>query len=155
MTKACNRTWRAEHGVLHGQYRKKEEMKWHTTEIRMLRWVRENTKLDHVRNVDIWEEAHMYPMGDFHTEKMLILFGHRGPTQMWDNDEAMPFARTKNRRCVGHRNTERYTDNSVRVGLLKETDKIRIKRGVPTLRQDDTISPNMFTATLNVWNAYI
>ena len=34
--------------------RKKEWRKLHTTEMRMLRWARGNTRLDHVRNVDIW-----------------------------------------------------------------------------------------------------
>ncbi len=38
-----------------------------------------------------------------------------------------------------------YTDSSVRVHLHKESEKIRIKRGV---RQGDTISPKLFTATL-------
>ena len=38
-----------------------------------------------------------------------------------------------------------YTDSSVTVHLHKESEKIRIKRGV---RQGDTISPKMFTATL-------
>ena len=41
--------------------RKKEERKLHTTEMRMLRWARGKTRLDHVRNVDIWKDAHMYP----------------------------------------------------------------------------------------------
>ena len=38
-----------------------------------------------------------------------------------------------------------YTDSSVTVYLHKESEKIRIKRGV---RQGDTISPKLFTATL-------
>ena len=38
-----------------------------------------------------------------------------------------------------------YTDSSITVHLHKESEKIRIKRGV---RQGDTISPNLFTATL-------
>ena len=38
-----------------------------------------------------------------------------------------------------------YTDSSVTVRLHKESEKIRIKRGV---RQEDTISPKLFTATL-------
>ena len=38
-----------------------------------------------------------------------------------------------------------YTDSSVTVHLHKESEKIRIKRGV---RQEDTISPKLFTATL-------
>ena len=46
-----------------------------------------------------------------------------------------------------YRNPERhlYTDSSVTVHLHKESEKIRIKRGV---RQGDTISPKLFTATL-------
>ena len=56
--------------------RKKEERKLHTTEMRMLRWARGNTRLDHVRNVDIWKEAHMYPMAEFLREKRLRWFGH-------------------------------------------------------------------------------
>ena len=40
---------------------------------------------------------------------------------------------------------EIYTDSSVTVHLHKEGEKIRIKRGV---RQGDTISPKLFTATL-------
>ena len=39
--------------------RKKEERKLHTTEMRMLQWARRKTRLDHVRNVDIWKEAHI------------------------------------------------------------------------------------------------
>ena len=38
-----------------------------------------------------------------------------------------------------------YTHSSVTVHLHKESEKIRIKRGV---RQGDTISPKLFTATL-------
>ena len=62
---------------------KKEETKLHTTEMRMLRWTRGKTRLDHVRNVDIWKEAHMYPMAEFLREKRW--FGH---VQRWDEDEA-------------------------------------------------------------------
>ena len=38
-----------------------------------------------------------------------------------------------------------YTDNSVTVHLHKESEKIRIKRGV---RQGDNISPKLFTVKL-------
>ena len=38
-----------------------------------------------------------------------------------------------------------YTDSSVTVHLHKESEKIRIKKGV---REGDTISPKLFTATL-------
>ena len=55
---------------------KKEERKLHTTEMRMLRWARGRTRLDHVRNVDIWKEAHMCPMAEFLREKRLRWFEH-------------------------------------------------------------------------------
>ena len=51
--------------------RKKEERKLHTTEMCMLRWARGKMRLDHVRNIDIWKEAHMYPMAEFLREKRL------------------------------------------------------------------------------------
>ena len=43
--------------------RKKEERKLHTTEMRMLRWARGKTRLDHVRNVDIWKGGTLVPDG--------------------------------------------------------------------------------------------
>ena len=49
--------------------RKKEERKLHTTEMRTLRWARGKTRLDHVRNVDIWKEAHLCPMAEFLTQR--------------------------------------------------------------------------------------
>ena len=65
--------------------RKKEERKLHTTEMHVVRWARGMTRLDHVRNVDIWKEAHMYPMAEFLTEKRLRWFGH---VQRRDTDDA-------------------------------------------------------------------
>ena len=64
---------------------KKEERKLHTTEMRMLRWARGKTRLDHVRNVDILKEARMYPMAEFLREKWVRWFGH---VQMRDKDDA-------------------------------------------------------------------
>ena len=55
---------------------RKKERKLHTTEMRMLRWVRGKMPLDHVRNVDIWKEAHMYPMAEFLRWKRLRRVGH-------------------------------------------------------------------------------
>ena len=40
-----------------------------------------------MRNVDIWKEAHMYPMAEFLREKRLRWFGHVG-LQRRDNDDA-------------------------------------------------------------------
>ena len=71
----------------HWAVRKKEERTLHTTEMRMLRWARGKTRLDHVRNVDIWKEARMYPMAEFLREKRLRWFGH---VQMRDNLKMMP-----------------------------------------------------------------
>ena len=64
---------------------RKKERKLHTTEIRMLRWARGKTRLDHVRIVDIWKEAHMYPMAEFLREKRLRWYGH---VQRRDKDDA-------------------------------------------------------------------
>ena len=58
-----------EHGAECWAVRKKEDRKLHTTEMRILWWARGNTRLDYVRNVDIWKEAHMYPMADFLRKK--------------------------------------------------------------------------------------
>ena len=43
------------------------------------------TRLDHVRNVDIWIEARMYPMAEFLRVKRLRWFGH---VQRGDTDDA-------------------------------------------------------------------
>ena len=66
--------------------RKMEERKLHTTEIHMLRCAKGNTRLDNVKNVNIWKEAHMYPIPEFLGEKWLRWFGH---VQRRDEDEAM------------------------------------------------------------------
>ena len=66
--------------------RKKEQRKLRTTEMRMLRWARARgkTRQDHVRKVDIWKEARMYPMAEFLREKRLRWFGH---VQRRDKDD--------------------------------------------------------------------
>ena len=56
--------------------RNKEERKLYTTEMRLLLWARGKTQLDHVRKVDIWKEANMYPMAEFLKEKRLRWLGH-------------------------------------------------------------------------------
>ena len=59
------------HKTGHGVWRecwavtKKEDRKLPTTEMRMLRWATGKTRLYHLRNVDIWKEAHVYPMAEF------------------------------------------------------------------------------------------
>ena len=53
------------HGAECWAVRNQEDKKLHTTEMRILWWARGNTRLDYVRNVDTWKEAHMYPMADF------------------------------------------------------------------------------------------
>ena len=61
--------------MVYGAVRKKEERKMHATEMHMFRWARGKTILDHVINVDVWKEAHMYPMAKFLREKRLRWFG--------------------------------------------------------------------------------
>ena len=38
---------------------RKKDRKLHTTEICMMRWARGKTRLDRVRNVDIWKEVYI------------------------------------------------------------------------------------------------
>ena len=79
--------------------RKKEERKLHTTELRMLRCARGRTRLDHVRSVDTWKEAHMHPMAEFIREKRLIWFGN---VQRQDKDITNDTRRkTKSRQTKG------------------------------------------------------
>ena len=67
--------------------RKKEGTRLHTTEMRMLQWARENTRLDNVRNVDIWKQAcRIYvPDGRIPQREEMRWFGH---VQRRDKDEA-------------------------------------------------------------------
>ena len=74
---------------------RKEERKWHTTEMCMLRSVRGKTRLDHVRNVDIWKKAHVYPMAEFLREKRLRWYG---PVQR--EDEKITGFHCHAHRCV-------------------------------------------------------
>ena len=45
--------------------KKKDESKLNSAEMRMLRWARGKTRLDHIRNEDIWKEAHVKPVETF------------------------------------------------------------------------------------------
>ena len=47
-----------------------------TAEIRMLRWARGKTRLDHIRNEDIRKEAHVKPVETLLENKRLKWFGH-------------------------------------------------------------------------------
>ena len=53
--------------------------------MRMLPWARGKTRLDHVRNVDIWKEAHVYPMSELLRENRLRWYGH---VRRRDKDDA-------------------------------------------------------------------
>ena len=44
--------------------------------MRMLRWARGKTRLDHIRNEDIRKEAHVKPVETFLENKRLKWFGH-------------------------------------------------------------------------------
>ena len=53
--------------------KKKDENKLNSAEMRMLRWARGKTRLDHIRNEDIRKEAHVKPVATFLENKRLIL----------------------------------------------------------------------------------
>ncbi len=86
-----------------------------TTEMRMLRWARGKTRLDDVRNLDIWKEAHMFPMTEFLRKKRLRWFGH---VQRRDEDDA-----TRN--------------------ILQMTVDEKRNRGRPKLRWRDLVKEDM------------
>ena len=52
--------------------------------MRIFWFARGKTRLDHVRHVENWKEAHMYAMAEFIREKRFRLFGH---VQTRDKDE--------------------------------------------------------------------
>ena len=51
--------------------KKKDENKLNSAEMRMLRWARGKTRLDHIRNEDIRKEAHVKPVAMFLENKRL------------------------------------------------------------------------------------
>ena len=55
----------------------KDENKLNSAEMRMLRWARGTTRLDHIRNEDIRKEADLKPVENFLENKRLKWFGHR------------------------------------------------------------------------------
>ena len=57
--------------------KKKDENKLNAAEMRMLRWARGKTKLDHIRNEYIRKEAHVKPVETVLENKILKWFGHR------------------------------------------------------------------------------
>ena len=54
----------------------KDENNLNSAEMRMLRWARGKTKLDHIRNEDIRKEADVKPVETFLENKRLKWFGH-------------------------------------------------------------------------------
>ena len=56
--------------------KKKDENKLNSAEMRMLRWARRKTRLDHMRNEDIRKEADVKPVETFLENKRLKWFGH-------------------------------------------------------------------------------
>ena len=55
---------------------KEDESKLNSAEMRMLRWARGKTRLDHIRNEDIRKEAHVKPVETFLENKRLKWFDH-------------------------------------------------------------------------------
>ena len=56
--------------------KKKDANKLNSAEMRMLRWARGKTRLDHIRNEDIRKEADVKPVETFLENKRLKWFGH-------------------------------------------------------------------------------
>ena len=64
------------YGAEYWAVRKKDENRLHVAEMRMLRWIRGNTRKDHVRNQIIQEDAKVCQMSTFLRQKRLNLYGH-------------------------------------------------------------------------------
>ena len=73
----------------------------HTTELRMLRWARRKTRRDHLRNVELWKEARIYPMVGFLRAKRFRWFGH-----VQSRDKAKKNIADDNRRKAKSRQTK-------------------------------------------------
>ena len=58
--------------------RKKDVNRLHVAEMRMLRWIRGNTRKDHVRSQFIQEDAKVCQMSTFLRRKRLNWYGHLG-----------------------------------------------------------------------------
>ena len=56
--------------------RKKDENRLHVAEMRMLRWIRGNTRKDHVRNKTMQEDAKVCHISTFLRQKPLHWYGH-------------------------------------------------------------------------------
>ena len=56
--------------------KKKDENKLNSAEMRMLRWAKVKTRLDHIRNEDIRKEADVKPVETFLENTRLEWFGH-------------------------------------------------------------------------------
>ena len=56
--------------------KKKDESKLNSAEMRMLRWARGKTRLDHIRNEDSRTEAHVKPVETSLENRRLKWFGH-------------------------------------------------------------------------------
>ena len=57
--------------------KKKDDNKLNSAEMRMVRWARRKTRLDHIRNEDIRKEVHVKPVESFLENKRLFKwFGH-------------------------------------------------------------------------------
>ena len=54
--------------------KKKDESKLNSAEMRMLRWARGKTRLDHIRNEDIRKEAHVKPVETFLENKTKVIW---------------------------------------------------------------------------------
>ena len=64
------------HKVIHIVHECTDVNKLNSAEMRMLRWSRGKTRLDHIRNEDTRKDAHIKPVETVQENKRLKLFGH-------------------------------------------------------------------------------
>ena len=90
--------------------KKKDESKLYSAQMRMLRWARGKTRLDHIINEDTRKEAHVKPVETFLENKRLKWFGHclkREPNHICVKSLRLEVSGRRNR----GRSRKRWRDN--------------------------------------------
>ena len=80
--------------------KKKDESKLNSSEMRMLRWARGKTKLDHIRNEDIRKESHVKPVETVLENKRLEWFEEEEEERFISNNNNYTFTQIISIRIV-------------------------------------------------------
>ena len=79
----CKR-WAVEKHEIQTRYNK-----LHTTHMKMLKWARDMTNVDHIKHEDVWREASIEPIATYLRKKRLKWYGHVLRKEMDDYTKKM------------------------------------------------------------------